>query len=44
VNTPVGTHFEYAKKVLAGKHHSRKSIYYNCSEAQELAALAKENA
>jgi predicted dehydrogenase len=44
VNTPVGTHFEYAKKVLlAGKHTIvEKAFTTTVAEAQELAALAKE--
>lgn len=44
VNTPVGTHFEYAKQVLlAGKHAIvEKAFTTTVAEAQELAALAKE--
>ncbi|RTZ00829.1 oxidoreductase, partial [Flavobacterium bomense] len=44
VNTPIDTHFEYAKKVLlAGKHAIvEKSFTSNLAEAIELAALAKE--
>jgi scyllo-inositol 2-dehydrogenase (NADP+) len=44
VNTPVGTHFEYAKKVLlAGKHALvEKAFTTTVAEAQELTALAKE--
>jgi scyllo-inositol 2-dehydrogenase (NADP+) len=44
VNTPIDTHFEYAKKVLlAGKHAIvEKAFTSNVAEAQELAALAKE--
>jgi scyllo-inositol 2-dehydrogenase (NADP+) len=44
VNTPVGTHFEYAKKVLlAGKHAIvEKAFTTTVAEAQELAAIAKE--
>ncbi|MDD5151044.1 MAG: Gfo/Idh/MocA family oxidoreductase [Flavobacterium sp.] len=44
VNTPVGTHFEYAKKVLlAGKHAIvEKAFTTTVAEAKELAALAKE--
>lgn len=44
VNTPVGTHFEYAKKVLqAGKHAVvEKAFTTTVAEAQELATLAKE--
>lgn len=44
VNTPIDTHFEYAKKVLlAGKHVIvEKAFTSNVAEAQELAALAKE--
>lgn len=44
VNTPVGTHYEYAKKVLlAGKHALvEKAFTTTVAEAQELAALAKE--
>jgi scyllo-inositol 2-dehydrogenase (NADP+) len=44
VNTPVGTHFEYAKKVLlSGKHALvEKAFTTTVAEAQELAALAKE--
>jgi hypothetical protein len=39
----VGTHFEYAKKYCWREtHHSRKSITTTVAEAQELAALAKE--
>jgi len=44
VNTPVDTHYEYAKKVLqAGKHALvEKAFTTNANEAEELAALAKE--
>ena len=44
VNTPIDTHFEYAKKVLlAGKHAVvEKAFTSNVAEAVELAALAKE--
>lgn len=44
VNTPIDTHFEYAKKVLlAGKHALvEKAFTSNVAEAEELAALAKE--
>ena len=44
VNTPVATHFEYAKKVLlAGKHAIvEKAFTTTVAEARELAALAKE--
>ncbi|RXM42621.1 Gfo/Idh/MocA family oxidoreductase [Flavobacterium sp. YO64] len=44
VNTPVGTHYEYAKKVLlAGKHAVvEKAFTTTVAEAEELAALAKE--
>ena len=44
VNTPVATHFEYAKKVLlAGKHAVvEKAFTTTVAEAQELEALAKE--
>lgn len=44
VNTPVETHFEYAKKVLlAGKHALvEKAFTTTVAEAQELANLAKE--
>lgn len=44
VNTPIDTHFEYAKKVLlAGKHAIvEKAFTSNVAEAQDLAALAKE--
>lgn len=44
VNTPVATHFEYAKKVLlAGKHAIvEKAFTTTIAEAQELAALVKE--
>ena len=44
VNTPIDTHFEYAKKVLlAGKHVIvEKAFTSNVAEAKELAALAKE--
>ena len=44
VNTPVGTHYEYAKKVLlAGKHAIvEKAFTTTVAEAQELAALANE--
>ena len=43
VNTPVGTHFEYAKKVLlAGKHALvEKAFTTTLAEAQELTDLAK---
>ena len=43
-NTPIDTHFEYAKKVLlAGKHAIvEKAFTATVAEAQELAALAKE--
>ena len=45
VNTPIDTHFDYAKKVmLAGKHAIvEKAFTSNVAEANELAALAKEN-
>ena len=44
VNTPVGTHFEYAKQVLlAGKHAIvEKAFTTTVAEAQELTNLAKE--
>lgn len=44
VNTPIDTHYEYAKKVLlAGKHALvEKAFTSTAEEAQELAALAKE--
>ncbi|WP_348799213.1 Gfo/Idh/MocA family oxidoreductase [Flavobacterium adhaerens] len=44
VNTPVGTHFEYAKQVLlAGKHAVvEKAFTTTVAEAQELADLAKK--
>lgn len=44
VNTPVDTHYEYAKKVLlAGKHALvEKAFTTTVAQAQELAALAKE--
>jgi scyllo-inositol 2-dehydrogenase (NADP+) len=44
VNTPVATHFEYAKKaLLAGKHVLvEKAFTSNVAEAEELYALAKE--
>lgn len=44
VNTPVGTHYEYAKKaLLAGKHALvEKAFTTTVAEAQELAAIAKE--
>lgn len=44
VNTPVGTHFEYAKKVLlAGKHAVvEKAFTTTVAEAQELEKIAKE--
>ena len=44
VNTPVGTHFEYAKQVLlAGKHAVvEKAFTTTVAEAQELVNLAKE--
>jgi scyllo-inositol 2-dehydrogenase (NADP+) len=44
VNTPIDTHFEYAKKVLlAGKHAIvEKAFTSNVAEAEELAALSKE--
>ncbi|KDN53917.1 Gfo/Idh/MocA family oxidoreductase [Flavobacterium seoulense] len=43
VNTPIDTHFEYAKRVLeAGKHAIvEKAFTTTVVEAQELAALAK---
>lgn len=43
VNTPVGTHFEYAKKVLeAGKHALvEKAFTATAAEARELGELAK---
>lgn len=45
VNTPVATHFEYAKEVLlAGKHAVvEKAFTTTVAEAKELDALAKEN-
>jgi len=44
VNTPIVTHFEYAKKaLLAGKHILvEKAFTTTVAEAEELAALAKE--
>lgn len=44
VNTPVGTHFQYAKQVLlAGKHALvEKAFTTTVAEAQELKMLAKE--
>jgi predicted dehydrogenase len=44
VNTPIETHYEYAKKVLlAGKHAIvEKAFTSTVAEAQELVALAKE--
>jgi len=44
VNTPVATHFEYAKKVLLARKHAlvEKAFTTTLTEAQELAALAKE--
>ncbi len=44
VNTPVGTHYEYAKKaLLAGKHALvEKAFTTTVAEAQELAAIARE--
>ncbi|MFV5684871.1 Gfo/Idh/MocA family oxidoreductase [Flavobacterium sp. GB2R13] len=44
VNTPVETHYEYAKKVLlAGKHAIvEKAFTTTVAQAQELAAVAKE--
>ncbi|PXY39599.1 oxidoreductase [Flavobacterium cheongpyeongense] len=44
VNTPVGTHFEYAKKVLlAGKHAVvEKAFTSTVAQAEELASIAKE--
>ncbi|MFH7014129.1 Gfo/Idh/MocA family oxidoreductase [Flavobacterium sp. FlaQc-52] len=44
VNTPVGTHFEYAKKVLlAGKHAVvEKAFTTTVAEAEELAGIARE--
>jgi scyllo-inositol 2-dehydrogenase (NADP+) len=44
VNTPVGTHYEYAKKVLlAGKHAVvEKAFTTTVAEAEELAQIAKE--
>lgn len=45
VNTPVSTHFEYAKKaLLAGKHALvEKAFTTNAAEAEELKAIADEN-
>jgi len=44
VNTPVDTHYEYAKKVLlAGKHAVvEKAFTSTVAQAEELAAIAKE--
>ncbi|MBP4137376.1 Gfo/Idh/MocA family protein [Flavobacterium geliluteum] len=44
VNTPVDTHFEYAKKVLlAGKHAVvEKAFTTTVAQAEELASIAKE--
>jgi predicted dehydrogenase len=44
VNTPVDTHYEYARKVLlAGKHAIvEKAFTTTVAQAQELAAIAKE--
>ena len=45
VNTPVATHFEYAKKVLLAEKHAvvEKAFTTTVAEAKELDALAKEN-
>jgi len=45
VNTPVETHYEFAKKVLlAGKHALvEKAFTTTAAEAEELNAIAKEN-
>lgn len=44
VNTPVDTHYEYAKKILlAGKHAVvEKAFTSTLAQAEELAAIAKE--
>ena len=44
VNTPVETHYEFAKKVLlAGKHAIvEKAFTTTVAQAEELAAIAKE--
>lgn len=44
INTPVGTHYEYAKKVLlAGKHAVvEKAFTTTVAEAEELASIVKE--
>lgn len=44
VNTPVETHFEYAKKVLQARKHAvvEKAFTTTVAEAQELAAVANE--
>jgi predicted dehydrogenase len=41
VNTPVGTHFEYAKKVLFGEtRYSRKAFTTTVAEAEESYCLS----
>lgn len=44
VNTPVDTHFEYAKKALLAKKHVvvEKAFTTTVAEAEELAAIAEE--
>jgi predicted dehydrogenase len=44
VNTPVGTHFEYAKKVLLAetRYIVEKAFTTTVAEAEELVALATE--
>jgi predicted dehydrogenase len=42
VNTPVGTHFEYAKKVLLKHAIVEKAFTTTVAEAEELVALATE--
>jgi len=45
VNTPVGTHFEYAKQVLLARKHAvvEKAFTTTVAEAEELMNLSKEN-
>ena len=45
VNTPVATHYEYAKRVLQSGRHAlvEKAFTTTTAEAEELAALAQKN-
>jgi predicted dehydrogenase len=43
VNTPVGTHFEFANKYSIGQTCHCRKAFTTVAEAKELATIAKEN-